>query len=131
MAGETILIVEDNRINRRLLDAVLSPHGYRLLIAVDGEQALDMARAERPDLILMDMQLPVLSGYEATRRLKSDPATRHIFIVAITAHAMEDERLQVMQAGCDAYISKPFDTRAFPGQIRAFLARQEGSHDPN
>ncbi len=121
MASKTILIVEDNPVNRKLLLTVLKPHGYRLLTAVDGEEAVAVARQELPDLILMDLQLPKMNGYEATQRLKEMPATAKIRVVALTAHAMSEERNQAKQVGFDGYITKPIDTRAFPGQIGAFL----------
>ncbi len=127
MADETILIVEDSPLNRKLVEAVLRPHGYRLLIAVDGEEAIEMATRERPDLILMDIQLPKVSGYDATKILRSQPETAHIPIVALTAHAMADERERVMAAGCDGYITKPIDTRAFPGRVRQYLDSRKGA----
>lgn len=127
MADETILIVEDSPLNRKLVEAVLRPHGYRLLIAVDGEEAIEMATRERPDLILMDIQLPKVSGYDATKILRSQPETAHIPIVALTAHAMADERERMMAAGCDGYITKPIDTRAFPGRVRQYLDSRKGA----
>jgi CheY-like chemotaxis protein len=127
MADETILIVEDSPLNRKLVEAVLRPHGYRLLIAVDGEEAIEMATRERPDLILMDIQLPKVSGYDATKTLRSQPETAHIPIVALTAHAMADERERAMAAGCDGYITKPIDTRAFPGRVRQYLDSRKGA----
>lgn len=120
-ATETILLVEDSPLNRRLVEAILRPRGYRLLLAEDGREGIEMAIAERPDLILMDVQLPEVSGYDATRTLKGRAETRHIPIVALTAHAMPDERDRALAAGCDGYIVKPIDTRAFPEQIRAFM----------
>jgi two-component system cell cycle response regulator DivK len=119
--NETILLVEDSPLNRRLMEAVLRPRGYRLLVAEDGQQGIDVAVAELPSLILMDVQLPGLSGYDATRVLKSRPETQHIPVVALTAHAMSDERDRALAAGCDGYIVKPIDTRAFPDQIREYL----------
>jgi len=121
MSQETILIVEDSELNRRLLEAVLKPHGYRLLVAEDGETGLVLAREGQPDLILMDVLLPGIDGYEATRRLRADPETRHIVVIALTASASDEERAQALAAGCDAYISKPIDTRAFPQQIHQFM----------
>ena len=121
MADETILIVEDNLLNRRLLEIILQPHGYRLLIAVNGVEAVRIATCEQPDLILMDMHLPKISGYDATKILKSQPETAHIAIVALTAQAMEDQRQRALAVGCDDYISKPIDTRAFPDQVRQYL----------
>ena len=126
MAGETILIVEDSVLNRKLVETVLRPQGYRLLLAVDGEEAIEIATREQPDLILMDMQLPKVSGYDATQTLKSQPETAHIPIVALTAHAMADERERALAVGCDGYITKPIDTRAFPGQVRQHLDSRGG-----
>ncbi|MGD9099596.1 MAG: response regulator [Anaerolineae bacterium] len=122
MAGETILIVEDSEFNQRLLEAVLIPRGYRLLIAKDGESGVALAQAKRPDLILMDILLPGIDGYEATRQLRADTRTRHIVIVALTASAESGEQDQALAAGCDGYIAKPIDTRAFPQQIRQILS---------
>jgi len=129
MANETILIVEDNLLNRKLVEAILKPLGYRLLTAVDGEEGIEVATRERPDLILMDLQLPKVSGYDATEVLKSQPETAHITIVALTAHAMADERERALAAGCDGCITKPVDTRVFPGQVREYLddALEEGT----
>jgi CheY-like chemotaxis protein len=128
MANETILIVEDNLLNRKLVEAILKPLGYRLLTAVDGEEGIEVATRERPDLILMDLQMPKVSGYDATEVLKSQPETAHITIVALTAHAMADERERALAAGCDGYITKPVDTRTFPGQVRQYLdALEEGT----
>jgi len=121
MSNETILIVEDSKLNRKLVETVLRPYGYRLLIAVDGQEALDIATRERPDLILMDMQLPKISGYDATRTLKAGPETASIPIVALTAHAMEDERERAKAVGCDGYITKPINTRTFPEQVKEHL----------
>ena len=126
MAKETILIVEDSELNQRLLEAVLTPHGYRLLLAKDGETGVALALEERPDLILMDILLPGIDGYEATRQLRTRPETRHTAIVALTASAEPEEQDQARAAGCDGYIIKPIDTRAFPRQIRRFLADSRG-----
>ena len=128
MANETILIVEDNLLNRKLVEAILKPLGYRLLTAVDGKEGIEVATRERPDLILMDLQLPKVNGYDATEVLKSQPETAHITIVALTANAMADERERAMAAGCDGYITKPVDTRTFPGQVREYLdSLEEGT----
>lgn len=121
MAGETILIVEDNPVNRKLLITVLRPHGYRLITAVDGEEAVSMANQEMPDLILMDLQLPKMNGYAATEQLKHATTTATIPIIALTAHAMSEERNHAQQVGFDGYITKPIDTRAFPTQVRTIL----------
>ncbi|RLC99582.1 MAG: response regulator [Chloroflexi bacterium] len=121
MAGETILIVEDSALNRKLVETVLQPYGYRLLIAVDGKEAIEIATREKPDLILMDIQLPKVSGYEATQTIKAQPETAHIPILALTAHAMTGDRERAVAAGCDDYITKPIDTRVFPDQVRHHL----------
>jgi two-component system, cell cycle response regulator DivK len=125
MAGETILIVEDNLVNQKLFLTVLRQHGYRLLTAGDGEEALRIASQELPNLILMDLQLPKMNGYMVTQQLKEHPETQNIPVVALTAHAMPEERAHAQQVGFCAYITKPIDTRAFPGQIREFLAKEE------
>ncbi len=116
-----ILIVEDNPLNRALLLAVLKPEGFDLLVAEDGLTGVEVAQREQPDLILMDSMLPVLSGYEATRRLKDQAATQHIPIIAITSNTAPAERERALDAGCDGYIAKPIDTRALPHQVRLFL----------
>jgi CheY-like chemotaxis protein len=104
-----VLIVEDNEMNRDMLSRRLQRRGYAVLIAEDGERGVAVATAERPDLILMDMSLPVLDGWEATRRLKADPATRPIPVIALTAHAMSTDREKVFEAGCDDYDTKPVE----------------------
>ena len=116
-----ILIVEDNALNRALLLAVLKPEGYDLLLAENGLHGVEVAQRERPQLILMDVMLPGLNGYEATRRLKANPATCHIPIIALTANAAPAERDRALDAGCDGYLSSPIDTRALPKQVRLFL----------
>jgi len=121
MAKETILIVEDNPVNRKLFLTVLRPHGYCLLTAGDGEEALKVASQELPDLILMDLQLPKMNGFMVTQRLKEQSSTAKIPVVAITAHAMGEERMRAEQIGFTAYITKPINTRAFPQQVRAIL----------
>jgi two-component system, cell cycle response regulator DivK len=121
MADETILIVEDSPLNRKLVETVLSPHGYHLLDAKNGEEAIEVATREHPDLILMDMKMPKLDGYEATRILKSRPDMANVPIVALTAHAMEEERERAIQSGCDGYITKPINTRTFPSLVRQYL----------
>jgi two-component system cell cycle response regulator DivK len=121
VSEKTILIVEDSELNRRLLQVVLEPHGYRLLTAKDGGTGIMLARTEQPDLILMDVLLPDMNGYEATQYLRADPNTRRIVIVALTASASDEQEQQALVAGCDGYIPKPIDTRSFPQQIRRFL----------
>ncbi len=121
MAGETILIVEDNVVNQKLLLVVLRPHGYRLLTVQDGEEAVSVASREHPDLILMDLQLPKMSGYAATQIIKQNPETAATVVIALTAHAMEEEKKNALGAGFDGYITKPINTRTFPDQVRLFL----------
>jgi two-component system, cell cycle response regulator DivK len=116
-----ILIVEDNALNRALLLAVLKPEGFEVLIAEDGLLGVEVALRERPDLILMDVMLPGLDGYEAARRLKAHQATRHIPIIAITANTAPAERERALDAGCDGYLAQPIDTCALPHQVRLFL----------
>ncbi len=117
-----ILLVEDDELNRDSLRRLLRRRGYDILLAVDGEEALVMARTERPDVILMDMRLPGIDGWEATRRLKADPETRAIPIVALTAHAMAGDRDQSLAAGCDDHDTKPIDLDRLLPKIRALLA---------
>ena len=105
----TILLVEDNEMNRDMLSRRLQRKGYEVTVAVDGQEGLDLAAATSPDLILMDMSLPVMDGWEATRTLKADEATRSIPVVALTAHAMSTDREKALAAGCDAYETKPVE----------------------
>ena len=121
MAAPTVLIVEDSALNRKLVETVLKPYGYRILTAEDGQAGVETALRERPDLILMDVMMPVMNGYDATRRIKDHRETASIPVVALTASAMPHERDQALAAGCDGYITKPIDTRAFPNQIKQFL----------
>jgi len=105
----TILIIEDNEMNRDMLSRRLERKGYNVLIAVDGELGIEMARSSAPDLILMDMSLPVVDGWEATRRMKADDALKHIPVIALTAHAMANDRDNAIEAGCDDYDTKPIE----------------------
>lgn len=104
-----ILLVEDNELNRDMLSRRLTRRGFEVLLAVDGLEGLEKARAETPDLILMDMSLPRLDGWQATRQLKDDPATASIPVIALTAHAMRGDREKALEAGCDEYDTKPID----------------------
>ena len=124
-----ILLVEDNEMNRDMLSRRLIRKGYEVVMAFDGQQAVDMAAAERPDLILMDMSLPVIDGWEATRRLKADPATKAIPIIAITSHAMAGDRRQALEAGCDDYDTKPVELDRLLGKIVALLPKHEGHEE--
>ena len=105
----TILLVEDNELNRDMLSRRLERKGYTVAVALDGQQGVDMALSEAPALILMDMSLPVMDGWEATRRIKADERTRHIPIIALTAHAMEGDEEKAKEAGCDDYDTKPIE----------------------
>ncbi len=118
-----ILLVEDNEMNRDMLSRRLMRKGYDVIIAVDGQLGVDMARAEAPDLVLMDMSLPVLDGWEATRRLKSTPETRPIPVIALTAHAMAGDRDKALEAGCDDYDTKPVEFARLLEKIETLLNR--------
>jgi len=118
---EKILIVEDNPQNMRLIEMVLRDKDYTLLKATDGDEALDVAFRELPDLIIMDIQLPKLSGLEVTKKLRETPAFSHIPIIAITAYAMKGDKEGIIESGCDAYVSKPINTRELPGVIAEML----------
>ena len=119
-----ILLVEDNEMNQDMLSRRLQRKGYDIVIAVDGGQGVAMAQSEAPDLILMDMSLPVLDGWEATRQLKSAPSTRAIPVIALTAHAMSGDREKAFDAGCDDYDTKPIDLTRLLGKIQAMLERE-------
>jgi len=119
---EKILIVEDNPLHTKLIEMTLRTKNYTLLKATDGEKALDIAIRERPDLIIMDLNLPGMTGFEVTKKLRENPAFSHTPIIAITAYAMKRDREMVMESGCDAYLSKPIDTRELPGVIAELLS---------
>ena len=116
-----VLLVEDNELNRDMLSRRLERRGYRVLIAVDGNQGVHMAKSEMPDLILMDMSLPVLDGWEATRRIRAAVETQAIPIIALTAHAMIGDRAKALEAGCDEYDTKPIEFTRLLNKIRACL----------
>jgi len=118
-----ILIVEDNELNRDMLSRRLQRRGYDILVATDGEQGVEQARSESVDLILMDMSLPGLDGWEATRLLKADAATKKLPIIALTAHAMSSDREKAMEAGCDDYDTKPVDLVRLQGKIENWLTK--------
>jgi len=122
---EKILIVEDNPLNMKLLEMVLRAKTYTLLKATDGKEALDMAMREQPDLIIMDIQLPKMSGLEVTRKLRETPAFSHTPIIAITAYAMKGDEERVIESGCDAYLSKPINTRELPEMIAEMLSQRQ------
>ena len=116
-----ILIVEDQEDNRRILRDLLTSAGYELIEATNGQEGVDLAASERPDLILMDIQLPVLDGYEATRRIKAEPALRTIPIIAVTSYALSGDDVKAFEAGCDSYVTKPFSPRALLAKVREYL----------
>jgi two-component system, cell cycle response regulator DivK len=118
---KTILIVEDNELNMKLFHDLLDAHGYRILQTKDGMEALDIAREHHPDLILMDIQLPEVSGLEVTKWLKEDASLRSIPVVAVTAFAMKGDEEVIRQGGCEAYISKPISVTSFLETVRRFL----------
>jgi CheY-like chemotaxis protein len=121
-----ILLVEDNEMNRDMLSRRLERKGYQVILAVDGAAGVEMVGTHEPDLVLMDMSLPVLDGWEATRRLKADPATRHVPVIALTAHAMSSDRGKALEAGCNDYDTKPIELPRLLGKIEALLARGAG-----
>jgi two-component system cell cycle response regulator DivK len=116
-----ILLVEDNELNRDMLSRRLIRQGYEVLIAHDGASGVEMTGAERPDLVLMDMSLPVLDGWEAAQRLKADPVTRSIPVIALTAHAMTADREKALAAGCDDYDTKPIELPRLLGKMQRLL----------
>ncbi|PYS92695.1 MAG: two-component system response regulator [Acidobacteria bacterium] len=118
-----LLLVEDNEMNRDMLSRRLARKGYDVLLAVDGSEGLQKARSDAPDLILMDMSLPVLDGWEATRQLKADDATKAIPIIALTAHAMSGDRERALSVGCDDYDTKPIELPRLLEKIEALLQR--------
>ncbi len=116
-----ILLVEDNEMNRDMLSRRLKRRGYDVLIAVDGVEGLEITNSQIPDLILMDMSLPIMDGWEATRNIKAHPATKSIPVIALTAHAMSGDRQKALEAGCDDYDTKPIDLSRLLAKIEAFL----------
>ena len=121
-----ILLVEDNEMNRDMLSRRLLRNGYEVVIAIDGGEGLAKARAESPDLILMDLGLPGLDGWEATRQLKAEPRTRGIPVIALTAHAMAGDRQKALSAGCDDFDTKPVELPRLLTKIQALLQRPQG-----
>jgi two-component system, cell cycle response regulator DivK len=120
--SKRILVVEDQEDNRRILRDLLTSVGYEVVEAVSGEDGVRMAETQAPDLILMDIQLPGLDGYEATRRIKANTVQRQIPIIAVTSYALSGDDARAFEAGCDAYVSKPFSPRALLAKIREFLS---------
>ena len=118
-----ILLVEDNEMNRDMLSRRLERKGFEVVIAVDGQAGVDMASSTNPDIILMDLSLPVMDGWEATRRLKADPATQRIPVIALTAHAMSGDEVKAREAGCDDYDTKPVNLNRLLEKIGSLLSR--------
>ena len=127
MAGKRILVIEDHEENRRLLRDLLTSFGYELIEAVTGEEGVIAAENERPNLILMDIQLPGIDGYETTRRIKANPALNRIPVIAVTSYALSGDDIKAFAAGCDGYVSKPLDTRTLPALIASYLRESKGS----
>jgi two-component system, cell cycle response regulator DivK len=121
VAKDVILIVDDNEMNLKLLSWLLEKNGYEVHVATDATTARATVRAVRPQLVLMDIQLPDIDGLQLTREFKADPELRHIPVVAVTSYAMKGDRQRSLDAGCDGYITKPIDTSQFPSEIRKFL----------
>ena len=119
--SKRILVVEDQEDNRRILHDLLTSVGYEVVEAVSGEDGVRMAETHAPDLILMDIQLPGLDGYEATRRIKANALLRHIPVIAVTSYALSGDDARAFESGCDAYMSKPYSPRALLAKIREFL----------
>ena len=120
-SARKILVVEDNQDNREMVVKVLKFNGYDVIEAVDGEEGIEKAKTEAPALILLDIYLPKMDGYEVAKRLKGDTGLKDIPVIALTAHAMKGNREQALAAGCDGYISKPIDIRELPKQIEQYL----------
>ncbi|MFZ5766735.1 MAG: response regulator [Thermodesulfobacteriota bacterium] len=118
---KTILIADDNQDSRELVRKILRKDDYRLLEAVDGEDALQKIMTEKPDLVLMDISMPKINGYDLTRMIKNSDEMKETLVIALTAHAMKGDRANAMDAGCNGYITKPINVREFAGQIRKFL----------
>lgn len=117
-----VLIVEDNEDNRIVYSTILRHHGFAVCEALDGEEGIDQARRELPDIILMDISIPLIDGWEVTRVLKGDPATARIPIIALTAHAMPGDRERALEVGCDGYLAKPCEPRAVLAEVNRLLA---------
>lgn len=123
MPGEPILVVDDNPGNMKLVSFLLTNRGYKVKTAVSADAAVELLQTFEPRLIVMDLQMPGVDGFELTRRLKTDPRTRHVVIIAVTAYAMKGDERRALEAGCDGYVTKPIDTRTLPGLVAAHLAR--------
>ncbi len=118
---QRILVIEDQEDNRIILSDLLTSAGFEVIEALNGQEGVSMAEAQKPDLILMDIQLPVLDGYEATRRIKANPALASIPVIAVTSYALSGDEAKAMAAGCDGYVTKPFSPRLLLAKVREFL----------
>ena len=123
--AKKILIVEDNEVNRVLMKDLLAYHGYEIIEAANGAEGIEEAKEYRPDLILMDMQMPIMDGIQAITHLKADPETRDLKIIGITSFAMKGDRERILQAGCDEYVAKPINTRELPKLVKRLLGEEE------
>jgi two-component system, cell cycle response regulator DivK len=121
-----VLLIEDNEMNREMLSRRLIRRGFQVVFAMDGQQGVDLARSERPDIILMDMSLPVIDGWEATRRVKADDVTRSVPVIGLTAHAMAGDREKAIEAGCDDYDTKPVELDRLIGKIERLIGAAKG-----
>jgi two-component system cell cycle response regulator DivK len=121
-----VLLVEDNEMNRDMLSRRLIRRGFQVVFAMDGQQGVDLARSELPDIILMDMSLPVIDGWEATRRVKADDVTRSVPVIGLTAHAMAGDREKAIEAGCDDYDTKPVELDRLIGKIERLIGAAKG-----
>jgi len=124
--GQRILVIEDNPLNLELVRTLLEIHGYEVIDSGSAEEGIERARTEQPQLIFIDLSLPGTDGLTATQLLKADASTRHIPVVALTAHAMKGDDERARQAGCDGYMTKPIDTRSFPAAVARFLEPEQG-----
>ena len=123
---KTVLLVEDNEDNRIVYSTILQHFGYRVMEALNGEEGIAKARTEQPDLILMDISIPVIDGWEATQVLKRDPKSRRIPIIALTAHALASDREKAMEVGCDSYLAKPCEPKTVVSEVERFIGRGDG-----
>jgi two-component system cell cycle response regulator DivK len=118
-----ILIIDDHEDNRRILSDLLANAGYEIIVATTGQDGVALAETRAPDLVLMDIQLPDIDGYEATRRIKGNPALRHIPVIAVTSYALSGDDAKAIAAGCDGYVAKPFSPRALLAKVREYLGQ--------